>query len=129
MAALVNDWLALLSNRMTEQHLTSSDIGPWLQFIEERERRLHDIEDSFKFAEEHQVEFHAVYSTCVQAIRSAGAYVVLHRGGRPREAVAAARQAPALVLLRGFRMALSKVSRSHIVRNLVLTSDVANFFE
>lgn len=73
----------------------------------ERERRLHDIEDSFKFAKEHQVEFHAVYSTCVQAIRSAGAYVVLHRGGRPREAVAAARQAPALVLLRGFRMALS----------------------
>lgn len=111
---------------MSEQHLTSSDIGPWLQFIEERERRLHDIEDSFKFD---QVRFQAVHSTCVQSIRSAGAYVVLHRGGRPREAVAAARQAPALVLLRGFRMALSKVSRSHIVRNLVLTSDVANFFE
>lgn len=50
-------------------------------------------------------------------------------GGRPGEAVAAARQAPSLVLLRGFRMALSKVSRSHIVRNLVLTSDVPNFFE
>lgn len=78
---------------MTEPHLTPSDIEPWLQFIEERERRLHDMEDSFEVAEEHQVEFQAVYGICVQALRFAGAYVVLHRVGRAREAVAVARQA------------------------------------
>jgi len=34
-----------------------------------------------------------VYGICAQAIRYAGAYVVLHRAGRSREAVAVARQA------------------------------------
>jgi hypothetical protein len=114
---------------MTEQHLTSSDIGPGLQFIEERERRLHDIEGSYKFAEEHQCGSTRCIAPAYGQFVPQAPDVVLHRGGRPREAVAAARQVPALVLLRGLRMALSKVSRSHIVRNLVLTRDVANFFE
>ena len=71
---------------------TPPTIEAWLKFIEERERRLHDA-DSFEVAVEHQVEFQTVYGICAQAIRYAGAYVVLHRVGRSREAVAVARQA------------------------------------
>lgn len=77
---------------MTKNHSNPAIIEAWLRFIEERERRLHDA-DQFEVAEEHQVEFQTVYSICVQAIRYAGAYVVLHRAGRSREAVAVARQA------------------------------------
>lgn len=36
-------------------------------------------------------EFKAVYGVCAQAIRYAGAYVVLVKAGRSREAVALAR--------------------------------------
>lgn len=72
--------------------LTPPAIEQWLGFIEERERRLHDA-DSFEVAAKHQVEFQTVYGICAQAIRFAGAYVVLHRAGRSREAVAVARQA------------------------------------
>ncbi|QSZ52764.1 hypothetical protein RI444_18330 [Paenarthrobacter sp. AT5] len=72
--------------------LTRPAIEQWLGFIEEREHRLHDA-DSFEVAAEHQVEFQTVYGICAQAIRYAGAYVVLHRAGRSREAVAVARQA------------------------------------
>lgn len=67
-------------------------VEEWLRFIEERERRLHEA-DSFEVAEVHQIEFQTVYSICAQAIRFAGAYVVLHRAGRSREGVAVARQA------------------------------------
>lgn len=77
---------------MTTPQSTPPTIEAWLQFIEERERRLHDA-DSFEVAAEHQVEFQTVYGICAQAIRYAGAYVVLHRAGRSREAVAVARQA------------------------------------
>lgn len=67
-------------------------IEAWLRFIEQQERWLHEL-DSFEVAEEHQLEFQAVYGICAQAIRYAGAYVVLYRAGRSREAVAVARQA------------------------------------
>lgn len=77
---------------MTTPCPTLPTIEAWLTFIEDRERRLHDA-DSFEVAVEHQMEFQAVYSICAQAIRYAGAYVVLHRVGRSREAVAVARQA------------------------------------
>lgn len=77
---------------MNPSHSTSVTIEAWLGFIEERERRLSDAEP-FEVAEEHQIEFQAVYGICAQAIRFAGAYVVLHRVGRSREAVAVARQA------------------------------------
>jgi hypothetical protein len=70
---------------------TLPNIEAWLTFIEDRERRLHDA-DSFEVAVEHQMEFQAVYGICAQAIRYAGAYVVLNRVGRSREAVAVARQ-------------------------------------
>lgn len=77
---------------MTTPHSTPPTIEAWLEFIEERERRLHDA-DSFEVAVENQVEFQTVYGICAQAIRYAGAYVVLFRAGRSREAVAVARQA------------------------------------
>jgi hypothetical protein len=77
---------------VTTPRPTPPAIEAWLQFIEERERRLHEA-DSLEIAEEHQIEFQAVYGICAQAIRYAGAYVVLHRAGRSREAVAVARQA------------------------------------
>lgn len=77
---------------MTTPRPTPPTIEAWLKFIEERERRLHEA-DSLEVAEEHQIEFQAVYGICAQAIRYAGAYVVLHRVGRSREAVAVARQA------------------------------------
>lgn len=67
-------------------------IEAWLDFIEKREQWLHDAQ-SFEIAEEHQIEFQTVYAICAQAIRFAGAYVVLYRAGRSREAVAVARQA------------------------------------
>lgn len=67
-------------------------IPAWLSFIEERELRLH-AETSYEVAAEHQVEFNAIYGICAQAIRYAGAYVVLYRAGRSREAVAVGRQA------------------------------------
>ncbi|MBN9201600.1 MAG: hypothetical protein ABS61_05620 [Microbacterium sp. SCN 70-18] len=67
-------------------------VEAWLDFIEKREQWLHDAQ-SFEIAEEHQLEFQAVYAICAQAIRYAGAYVVLYRAGRSREAVAVARQA------------------------------------
>lgn len=77
---------------MTTSRQTLPDIEACLGFIEERERRLLE-EDPFEVAEAHQVEFQSVYGICAQAIRYAGAYVVLHRAGRSREAVAVARQA------------------------------------
>ncbi|HET7415658.1 MAG TPA: DUF5677 domain-containing protein [Arthrobacter sp.] len=77
---------------MATPHLTPPNIEAWLKFIEERERRLQDT-DSFEVAAEHQMEFQTVYGICAQAMRYAGAYVVLHRVGRSREAVAVARQA------------------------------------
>lgn len=77
---------------MTAPHPTLPATEACLKFIEERERRLHDAK-SFEVAEAHQTEFQAVYGICAQAIRYAGAYVVLHRVGRSREAVAVARQA------------------------------------
>lgn len=77
---------------MTTPHQTLPDIEACLRFIEERERRLLE-EDPFEVAEAHQVEFQTVYGICAQAIRYGGAYVVLHRAGRSREAVAVARQA------------------------------------
>lgn len=77
---------------MTIPGATRPSIEAWLRFIEERERRLHEV-DSLEVAVEHQMEFQAVYGICAQAIRYAGAYVVLHRVGRAREAVAPARQA------------------------------------
>ena len=77
---------------MTTPCSTPPTIEALLRFIEGRERRLHD-EDSFNVAVQHQVEFQTVYGVCAQAIRYAGAYVVLYRAGRSREAVAVARQA------------------------------------
>lgn len=77
---------------MNTPHSTSPRIEAWLEFIEEREQRLHRA-DSLKVAAEHQVEFQSLYGICAQAIRYAGAYVVLYRAGRSREAVAVARQA------------------------------------
>ncbi len=80
----------------TDQVIPSSKAAPtveaWLEFIEERERQLHSL-DLIEVGQEHQVEFNAVYGICAQAIRYGGAYVVLHRAGRSREAVAVARQA------------------------------------
>lgn len=81
--------------RVNAPHATPATIEAWLKFIEDRERWLHDA-DSFEVAEEHQVQFQTVYGICAQAIRFAGAYVVLHRAGRSREAVAVARQAPSM---------------------------------
>ncbi|MGW9185512.1 hypothetical protein [Agromyces sp. NPDC055661] len=77
---------------MTTATAATVPVEAWLDFIERRERWLHDTE-SFEIAEEHQLEFQAVYGICAQAIRYAGAYVVLYRAGRSREAVAVARQA------------------------------------
>ncbi|MEJ1815925.1 hypothetical protein [Clavibacter michiganensis] len=65
---------------------------PWLNFIEEREERLQHAE-SIEVDAKNQVEFQSVYGICAQAIRYAGAYVVLYRAGRLREGVAVARQA------------------------------------
>lgn len=76
---------------MTTTPPSQIPISAWLEFIEEREQRLHAA-DSFEVAAEHQIEFNAVYGICAQAIRYAGAYVVLHRAGRSREAVAVGRQ-------------------------------------
>jgi hypothetical protein len=67
-------------------------IPAWLSFIEECEQRLH-AENMYEVAGEDQVEFNAVYGICAQAIRYAGAYVVLYRAGRSREAVVVGRQA------------------------------------
>lgn len=77
---------------MTTTYPILPNIRAWLEFIEERERRLHDV-DSFEVAEGQQIEFQTVYGICAQAIRYAGAYAVLYRAGRSREAVAVARQA------------------------------------
>lgn len=62
-----------------------------LAFIEQEERRL--VGRSFDVPGQNLREFEAVYGVCAQAIRHAGAYVVLVRAGRSREAVALARQA------------------------------------
>jgi hypothetical protein len=77
---------------MTDSNSPFPSINRLLAFIEHRERELHET-SSIEVAAVHQVEFNAVYGICAQAIRYAGAYVVLHRANRTREAVSVARQA------------------------------------
>jgi len=62
-----------------------------LAFIEQEERRL--AGRSFDVPVENLYEFQVLYGVCAQAIRYAGAYVVLVRVGRAREAATLARQA------------------------------------
>lgn len=62
-----------------------------LSFIEHEEQRL--ARGAIDVPPENRREFEVVFGVCAQAIRYAGGYVAMVRAGRPREAVALARQA------------------------------------
>lgn len=74
---------------MTELKIPPQD--KLFAFIEGEEARV--LDRDFDVPVENFNEFKTVYGVCAQAIRYANAYVVLVKAGRPREAVALARQA------------------------------------
>lgn len=62
-----------------------------LLFIEREEQRL--VGRTFRVPRENISEFRVIFGVCAQALRYSGGYAVMVRAGRPREAIALARQA------------------------------------